>query len=60
MANLTALCGGSWGVPGVPCLKGAFLYTAHPDGKVEGKMVAHAGFGWMSIGFSTPAASTTA
>ena len=54
MANLTALCGGSWGVPGVPCLKGAFLYTAHPDGKVEGKMVAHAGFGWMSIGFSNP------
>ena len=56
--NLTSMCGavrfGPFATPGTPCVRGQLLYRMTADGVMHGKMVVHAGFGWLAFGLANP------
>lgn len=52
--NLTGSCGGGWGVPGTPCVRGALLWSQTSDGLVHAKMLVDGLFGWLAFGHYNP------
>ena len=51
--ELWGSCGGGWGQPGSPCLRGVLAWRV-VDGIVHAKMAVGGLFGWLAFGFENP------
>ena len=54
MQPLNGSCGGGWGTPGTPCLRGVLSWSQEPSGVVHAQMVANGQFGWVAFGHENP------
>jgi hypothetical protein len=53
---LDSSCGGGWGTPGTPCVKGKFMWSVDAaDPRIVHVKIAYDGlFGWLAVGLENP------
>ena len=52
--ELWGSCGGGWGTPGTPCLRGVLSWSQEASGVVHAQVVANGQFGWLAFGHENP------